>query len=272
MTLMGNAGDGVGDRTGTRGVSVGGGDAAIRWQPFLAVALLAAFALLMTLATSSAFASQSRANLKNCGQGTRARGVGCETARKAIASVDRECLGSTRKICRVRGFACVVQPTAGRTRTLRCTKGKELILRTLRRRGPAGSLGAGGNQGCTLLVNDDSGQSIEPGTKPPSPIDGAGRSFTAGVDEGFWSCDVTYHYAKHDSSTGIDGSIDIQIKDPIIGSNYYSCYAQGSFHCFGPREGSTLLGDDLKVIYYVCIPGEDVKTLGRHLPGYCGAP
>lgn len=268
------AGDGVGDGTDTRGVGVVAGDAAILWRrPLLAMALLAVFALLMTAGTGSAFASsRNGASLKNCGQHTRASGVGCKTARMAIASVDRTCLGSTAKICRVRGFACVVQATAGRTGTLRCSKGKELVLRSLPRPVRAGSSGAGGSQSCTLLVNDDSGQSIEPGTNPPSPIDGGGRSFTAGVDEGFWGCDVSFHYAKHDSGTGIDGSVDMQIKDPIIGSNYYSCYAQGSFRCFGPREGSTLRGDDLKVIYYVCIPGEDVKMVGRHLPGYCGAP
>ncbi len=219
-----------------------------------------------------AVAPASGRSLVNCGQHTTVRDVGCKTARKLVSSVDHKCLGFTGKVCRVRGFACVVRSDAGRAATLRCTKGNKLVLRRLRRPVGVGSSGPNGLTDCTLYLLDDTGQNLtDPGTTP-SPIDGRGVRTLLGHASGTYGCLITTSYELHIPAKGIHGTVNMRIENPLIGSNEWSCNATGSFRCFGPRDGSNLRGSNLVVLYYVCIPGEDVKQLGRHLPGYCGVP
>lgn len=228
---------------------------------------LCATAVLVALLMVATPASAS--GLKKCGSQTKARGVDCKNARMLVRSVDRKCRGFTGQVCRVRGFACVVRSDAGHPAKLRCTKGNKLVLRRLRRPVGVGSSGPNGLTDCSLYLLDDTGQNMErPGT--PSPIDGRGVKTLVGHASGNYGCVAALSYEQH--SNGTNGTVKMRIENPLIGSNEWSCNATGSFRCFGPRDGSNLRGSNLVALYYVCIPGEDVKQLGHHLPGYCGTP
>jgi hypothetical protein len=225
-------------------------------------------ALLMVATPASA------SGLRKCGSDTKARGVSCKKAREVVRGANRKCRNHRAKVCRVRGFACVVRSAAKRGAKLRCTKGKRLVLRRLRHSAGVGSSGPNGLTNCALYGDDDTGQNINHIGAGPTPIDGRGVRFLVGDVSGNFGCVVDFKYEQHSSSPSgkIDGTIRMHIENPLVGSNQYSCSATGSFRCFGPRAGSNLRGSNLRVIYYACIPGQDVKQEGHHIPGYCGTP
>ncbi|MGI8716012.1 MAG: hypothetical protein ACR2NR_23090 [Solirubrobacteraceae bacterium] len=205
-------------------------------------------------------------SVQNCGATTTVNGTSCKAARKVLDSLNASCRHAHGAACHVLGFACAVRTHRNRAAALHCTRGDELIVRQL-------GLGAGGPNGissCTLVLVDDTGTDIRHLGKTPTPIDGRGTSETVGQISSNIECSSNFRSSA--TSPDVTGTVDMQISNPIIGSNDYSCHATGDFRCFGPRDGSNLRGWDLKVLYYVCIPDQDVKTLGRHLPGYCGKP
>lgn len=113
---------------------------------------------------------------------------------------------------------------------------------------------------CYIYVYDDTGEGHDFATgqsTTPTPINGAGVRYLAGEDHSKTTCIVSrsYSFSK--------GTVKVYAKDRLIGSNVYSCTATGIYKCFGPREGSTLKGWTLRVVYYVCIPG------ASPLPYYC---
>ncbi len=113
---------------------------------------------------------------------------------------------------------------------------------------------------CYIYVYDDTGEGHDFATgqsTTPTPINGTGVRYLAGEDHSKTTCIVSrsYNFPK--------GTVKVYAKDRLIGSNVYSCTATGIYKCFGPREGSTLKGWTLKVVYYVCIPG------ASPLPHYC---
>ena len=113
---------------------------------------------------------------------------------------------------------------------------------------------------CYIYVYDDTGEGHDFATgqsTTPTPIDGTGVRYLAGEDHSKTTCIVsrTYTFPK--------GTVKVYAKDRLIGSNVYSCTTTGIYKCFGPRDGSTLKGWTLRVVYYVCIPGASQR------PGYC---
>lgn len=113
---------------------------------------------------------------------------------------------------------------------------------------------------CYIYVYDDTGEGHDFATgqsTTPTPINGTGVRYLAGEDHSVTTCIVSrsYNFGK--------GTVKVYAKDRLIGSNVYSCTTTGIYKCFGPREGSTLRGWTLKVVYYVCIPG------ASPLPHYC---
>jgi hypothetical protein len=113
---------------------------------------------------------------------------------------------------------------------------------------------------CYIYVYDDTGEGHDFATgqsTTPTPIDGTGVRYLAGEDHSKTTCIVsrTYTFPK--------GTVKVYAKDRLIGSNVYSCTTTGIYKCFGPRDGSTLKGWTLRVVYYVCIPGASQR------PSYC---
>ena len=128
------------------------------------------------------------------------------------------------------------------------------------RHSPPGPAAAYSATDCYVYLYDDTGEGHDfatGGQTTPKPIDGTGTRYLAGEDHSVTTCIVnrTYNFPR--------GTIKVYAKDRLIGSNVYSCTATGIYKCFGPREGSTLKGWTLRVVYYVCIPG------ASPLPGYC---
>jgi hypothetical protein len=207
----------------------------------------------------------SAGSLEHCGDSLTVRNVSCQTGRNVLDALDSRCLNDQRKTCRVLAFTCSVSRRAD---AVRCTAGDEQIVADL----PPGALGPNGLTDCELGVQNDTGVSLKDGGS--SPIDGRGVMFLVGRASSSLGCGISYHVEVTASTPlgTLHGIVDMRISNPLIGSNEYSCRAQGDFRCFGPRDGSNLRGSDLRVIYYVCIPDADVKILGRHLPGYCGKP
>jgi hypothetical protein len=208
----------------------------------------------------------SAKSVRNCGGATTVTGTSCKVARGVVKRLDTACQRTRGGTCRVKGFACLTRTARHHRSAVRCTKGTAVIVRRL----GVGAMGPNGLSSCKLVLMDDTGMNVFHLGRKPAPINGTGTPDTVGDVSSNLECRVGF---DHQASTPtVNGTIRMRIANPVIGSNEYSCTATGSFRCFGPRDGSNLRGWDLRVLYYVCIPGEDVKTLGRHLPGYCGTP
>jgi hypothetical protein len=207
----------------------------------------------------------SAGSLEHCGGSLAVRNVSCQTGRKVLSAVNSRCRNDQEKTCGVLAFTCSASQL---TDAVRCTAGDEQIVADLQ----PGEIGPNGLSNCELHLQNDTGRSM--GDGGPSPIDGHGVTSFLGRVESTFGCSITYHFELTESTPRepFHGIVDMRVENPLIGSNEYSCHAQGDFRCFGPRDGSNLRGSDLRVIYYVCIPDEDVKVLGHHLAGYCGKP
>jgi hypothetical protein len=113
---------------------------------------------------------------------------------------------------------------------------------------------------CYVYIYDDTGEGHDFATgtsTTPTPIDGNGVRYLAGEDHSVTTCTVQRTYSFP------NGTVKVFARDRLIGSNVYSCTATGVYKCFGPRDGSTLSGWTLRVVYYVCRPGASTR------PNYC---
>jgi hypothetical protein len=228
---------------------------------------LVLIAALMSIVVGLIAVPASAQSLKHCGSSVGVRNVNCQTGHKVLDAFDGRCRGNRSNTCRVFAFTCLLSSRAG---TVRCIAGNREIVVRLR----PGSLGPNGRIDCELRLQNDTGTVIEKGVEEPSAIDGHGvTSFVRHASP--WGCSITYFFELTETGgplAPLQGRAAIRVRNPLIGSSTYSCHASGDFRCFGPQDGSDLLGYSLQLIYYVCVPGADVKVLGRHLPGYCGTP
>jgi hypothetical protein len=207
----------------------------------------------------------SATTLKRCGRSLLVQNVSCQTGRKVLDAANG-CRNHQAKTCRVLAFTCSISERAD---AVRCSDQNKLVVVRL----PPGAIGPNGLANCELILQDDTGLALHvPGET--TPIDGHGVESLLGRVSSTWDCKITDRIEVTHSAplAPFHGIVDMSIENPLIGSNRYSCQTQGDFRCFGPRDGSNLSGSDLKVIYYVCVPGADKERLGYHLPGYCGKP